>query len=202
MNIIKEISENEMIAAFLQAEIDSKRFQNRIFPILEANNLTKDILTNPNLEDDKENKARLQILTGYRGFDDRTKIFEGFPLDITWYSAELSKEELLKTKYIKYDYWLKLSNDTRSPIVAAENIKNGITAFDESNDQFIQAAESLKTGKQFPTLILVGQDEESYLVVLEGHLRLTALTLAEENIPEKTKVIIGLSKQITNWDLY
>jgi len=129
-------------------------------------------------------------------------MFEDFPDNIQWFRYSLTKEELEKVKYIDYSYWVKLSNETRLPKVAAEEVKKGTIVFDQSNDNFIEAADALSKGVSFPTLILVGKNEDNYLVILEGHVRMTAYYLAPESIPVEIEVVVGFSDQITQWGLY
>lgn len=42
----------------------------------------------------------------------------------------------------------------------------------------------------------VGKNRESPLVVLEGHMRLTAMLLASECLPAELEVLVGFSEQI------
>ncbi len=65
-----------------------------------------------------------------------------------------------------------------------------------------EAAEAHKEGKQFPMMIFVGKSESDNLVILEGHVRMTAYYLVPEYIPDEIEVVVGLSKNITDWGLY
>jgi hypothetical protein len=66
----------------------------------------------------------------------------------------------------------------------------------------VYMANKLRRGAQFPTLIFVAKDVDAYLVVMEGHVRLTAYLIAPEYIPSELEVIIGYSEQITEWGCY
>ncbi len=61
---------------------------------------------------------------------------------------------------------------------------------------------AFRSGVRFPTLILVGKNGESSLVVLEGHMRLTAMFLAPECLPVELEVMVGFSEQIERWGCY
>jgi hypothetical protein len=63
-------------------------------------------------------------------------------------------------------------------------------------------AKAFRSGARFPTLILVGKNRESPLVVLEGHMRLTAMFLVPECLPAELEVMVGFSEQIENWGCY
>ena len=202
MKIINQITENEMIGTFLQAEINSKRFQKYINDYLTKKNLNKNLIERPNFKSAKENNLRYEILDEYRGYGKRTELFENFPQNLNWYEVELNKKEVQKVKYINYDFWIELSNKTRRPKEAAKNIQNGKKVFNQPNNNFIEAAEKLEKGTIFPEMILVAKSENDYLVALEGNLRLTAYALKPNYVPEKTKAILGISKGISNWGLY
>lgn len=202
MKVIKQIDESVMVVTFLKAEIDSKRFQGYIHKVLTAKKISLDIISKPNLDNIEDNKLRYQILTDYRGYGNRSALFENFPLQVDWYEVELDKEDISKIKYINYDYWNELSNNTRLASEAAKNIRNGKTVFKQPNVYFLEAAETLRNGKVFPELILVSKNKDSYLVGVEGNLRLTAYALEPQKVPDKSKAIVGFSSTMDKWGLY
>ncbi len=191
-----------MVATFLLAEIDSPRFKKGVEDFLEKRHLNSDLIFKPNLNSLEENKIRNEILTSYRGYGNRLHIFTNFPKNIKWYRVELNKNEISQIKYINYDYWNEISDNTRLANAAAKNINLGKVVFGESNNNFLEAAKDFKLGKKFPEVILVGRDQENYLVVLEGHLRLTAMALASEKVPDNITALVGFSEEITKWGFY
>lgn len=195
MKIIKSISEDEVVAHFLKTEIESERFKQKILTYLETNNIQKTVIDKPNLEDANENKLRKKAL-----IDLRVSTFHNFPENVQWYKAVLDTQDIDRIKYIDYSYWNELSNNTRSPRIAAENVKKGKQIFDESNQGFIEAAKHLQNGGKFPEIILVAKNEKSEPVILEGHLRMTAHFLANHEI-DQLEVIIGFSPDIAKWDV-
>lgn len=199
MQILEQITEDEFIAEFLKAEINSKRFGKSIIEGLKS--YSKEIILNPNLKKREENKFRKILLGKVRGWNNKF-IFEKFPKDIKWFKVMINKNELSKVKYIKHDYWDKISNNTRSPIEATKNINKGIEVFGEKNKLYFDILSEIKKEKALPRMILVAKNKESKIVVLEGHARLTAYFLETENTPEKIEVIIGYSDKIENWGLY
>src|SRR6266487_2625247 len=74
--------------------------------------------------------------------------------------------------------------------------------FSVSSDGLVYMANQLRQGAQFPPLILVTKNVDAYLVVMEGHVRLTAYLIVPEYIPSELEVILGTSPQITNWGCY
>ena len=191
-----------MIAVFLQAETNSLRFGNNLLKTLEKFKAPKSIIEKPNLDDKEENKLRKKIIADYRGYGKSTELFENFPKDVQWEWISLSQDDLKKLKYINYDYWIELSGGSRLAQDAAENIKRGIEIFNESNERFFDAAKSLVKGEKFPPMILVSTDKSDCIVILEGHLRLTAYMLEPKTIPQQVEAIIGYSPEFVRWYLY
>ncbi len=77
-----------------------------------------------------------------------------------------------------------------------------MTAYGVDNDGFIAAAAALRDGAQFPELILVRADSLSPLVVLEGHVRLTAYALVPDYTPAEMLVMVGEDSSVARWDGY
>ena len=202
MHKLKDITEDEMIAVFLKGEIDSHRFGDEIIRYLQKNNLNRKLIDKPDISSVQENDNRRSTMTHYRGYGTNIELFENLPENIHWQRMSLQKSELKDVQYIDYSYWNKLSGGSRSPFDAAGNIKKGIEIFNISNKQFLKAAEFVRMGDILPELILVSKDEQSHLVVLEGHLRITAYMLAFDNMPNELEVIVGYADEITKWDLY
>lgn len=51
-------------------------------------------------------------------------------------------------------------------------------------------------------MILVASSFESDFVVLEGHLRITSIHLAEKFSKEHCTVMLGISKEMIRWSCY
>lgn len=201
MKIIKDITENEMIAIFLKGELNSERFDKPILNALKSYKIDRDIVDNYDLKNEEENKLRKKILADARGYNNKL-LFDGFPKDVKWVRAELTREDIKNIKYIRYSYWLEISKGSRRVEDVIKTIQSGEEIFSESNDRFLEVAEKIKKGAKFPELILVSKGDNEDLVVLEGHLRLTAYGLAPEFISETIEVIVGFSKDLDKWGLY
>lgn len=160
MKIVSQVQEDEVIAEFLFAEVNSDRFKEGILHALGDHDLN--LLIKPNLNDQAENQIRRDILGQTRGF----------------------------------------GRNTRLPLQASKNIMNQIEVFGISNQGFLDINLALKNGKVFPRLIFVSMNENSRVVVLEGHARLTAYHLDNDYIPDELEVIIGFSDKFSVWDLY
>lgn len=204
MKIIKKTTEDDMIAVFLRTEINSKRFRDKLNEILNSLNIDLKIIINPNVKNKEENDIRRYILNEYRGYGDKNRLFEGFPNNIDWYYVLLNKDDIKKIRYINYDYWVELSRGSRYAIDASKNIRKGIEIYGISNKPFIDASEVFKKKNKFEPLILIASIENKEdMIVLEGHLRVTAYALAI-NYVDKVRVLVGYTtkKELEKWCMY
>ncbi|MCL5784102.1 MAG: hypothetical protein M1142_01965 [Patescibacteria group bacterium] len=202
MRKIRDITEDEMISVFLKAEINSNRFGKHILDRLQRDSKSRDLIEFPNLNNVEENQYRKQLLSEYRGFGMDQALFQGLPTDVKWQRVLLTTDDLNKIKYINYSYWNELSQKTRFAKNAVEIIEKGIKIFNVSNQGFIDAAEAVKEGVIFPEMILVSAGPNEDIIVIEGHLRLTAYLLAKEKAPAEIESIIGYSPKLISWGLY
>lgn len=201
MEFIRSSSEEEMISVFLKTEINSERYAVRLKRILDDLEIDISVISDPNIYDNKENVIRKKVLGEYRGYDINIKLFKNFPLINRWDWVLLSKNEIEKIKYIDYSYWNELSNGTRLAKEAVKNIRKGVKVYNISNDSFIKASNELLNGKEFPPMIILSDLKEDFIVVLEGHLRLTAYMLEPDTITNGLKAIVGYTSknELKNW---
>jgi hypothetical protein len=201
MRTIGKVAEEEMVAVFLQAEISSARFGSTILRLLEEDEVERKVIDRPCLTNEVENAYRADFLGKFRGYKKDRGIFHGFPNDVEWQRASLTREDLEQVRYIDWDYWSEISGDTRLVLDAANRIKRGM--IDEAEAlSFRSAAAALRQGEKFPELILVGRRQGSDLVLLEGHVRLTGYLLEPDCLPREMIAIVGYSNHLDEWKLY
>jgi hypothetical protein len=204
-----------MVALFLATEYPSPRTHQHILQVLQREGWPPSLIEQPNLRNGQENAQRRSILGAYRGYGQNSdyfeslpldveylNYFEGFPLDVPWEWAMLSRQELEQVKYIEDEYWVELSSGSRLPRDARKKILAGDEVFEVSHQGVLQMAEAFRSGTRFPPLILVEKHRASPLVVLEGHMRLTAMFLVPECLPAELEVMVGFSEQIERWGCY
>lgn len=199
MRRLRPSSEAEMIALFLRTELPSDRWRDDLRALLERAGLPEQVVTDPDLGDDAGNQARLRLLTQFRGYGNRSEIFEGFPYDVRWQWMAITPAELARVRYIDYDYWVELSGGTRLAVDAAARIRAGVAPFGVPNDGVLGMAQALADGARFPALILVTSGSGGDMVALEGHARMTAFMLASDQLPPELEVLVGSSRAMTRW---
>jgi hypothetical protein len=199
MRWLRPSSEAEMVALFLRTELPSDRWRDELEALLERAGLPERVVTNPDLDKDAENQARLRLLTEHRGYGTRTDFFEGFPCDVHWQWMAITGSELAKVRFIDYDYWLELSGGTRLAVDAARRIHAGVAPFGVPNDGVLGMAQAVADGARLPSLILLTTGTDGDLVVLEGHVRLTAYILARDRLPPELEVLVGSSPAMARW---
>jgi hypothetical protein len=123
-----------------------------------------------------------------RQWRERTGLFDGFPDDVAWERIALAPDEVLAILYIDWDWWRTVSKGTRLATVAVE-----VQGRDEG-DRAIAAAAATN-----PELIVVTDEERAKLVLLEGHVRLTAYAASPEYLPPELEVYLGVSPRSDEW---
>jgi len=190
VRLLYPTTEEDMIATFLKAEIASVRFGEKIISQLHRDSKERSIVDTPDITKASENLYRHQLLATYRAY-----VFEELPAHTAWYRAVLYRDEVAKVRYIDYDYWNEISDNSRLPLVATEAIRTGREIYGQSTQGFLDVAQALRAGAHFPELIIVGTSPDATLTVYEGHLRLTAYLLAPECIPGELQVIAGFAPE-------
>lgn len=184
MKTIRVSLPDEAVLAWLQAELDSKRFQNDLQKSLDKYALSTKIITNPDLSDTSENSLRLKVLKDYRDwFEDDVHAYK-------WELVKLAADDIKTLRCIDYSYWNELSDNTHLVGVAAENVKRGKVVFDVSNDHFFDIARAIEAGVQFAPIVILERGQG--LEIVEGHVRATGYLLADSpNRP--LQAMVGIS---------
>lgn len=205
MRTIRDTSEDEVIAAFLQAEIDSERHAQRIMKELGADRRPRAIVESPDFGDSIENADRRSLLGRVRGWGQGEGMFQGFPERVKWALVALTLGELAEVRYIAWDWWLERSAGTRLATEYARRIRAGQFPGDpESGLRYHEPiASRLRNGPPLPRLISVRDaSRPDFLVLLEGDVRLTAFFLFPEMLPPELEIYLGTAEGLHSWGLY
>lgn len=198
MRMVERVAEAMMIAAFLKAEINSPRWKQCILEQLARDGVSRSLVDTPDLKDDRENALRTKLL-GFRGYNQDTYLFAGFPDDVEWQRAVLAVADLRKVAVINQVPWIEFSGRSRLAWEAARNLASGQVVH-AVRDDIDGALKQLARGIPFPEIILVGRPLGETLVVLEGHVRLMALLTLGDEI--ETTAIVGTSPNISKWQYF
>ncbi len=204
MRVLEPTSEAQMVALFLQAEIQSTRWRDTILQLLQQQGWHRSLVDTPDARSEKENIQRAKLLGDFRGWKQNRDLFENWPTNgsVRWFQVLLGADDLARVRYIDYSYWNELSSDTRLVTVAAQNIRAGVTSCGVPNDGFWSAVRALKEGTTFPDLILIGASEAVLdtepFTLLEGHVRATAYLLSEQPVAH-VSALLGIHPDFVHW---
>jgi hypothetical protein len=168
-------TQDQMVLAFLRAEIDSPRFgekYKKCFDHLQAFQITRQaLIDNANLDSARDNAQRIEILKAVRGYRGNNFLFTRFPNDVRWSRVGLEPADWIRVKYANYRTWIELSGGTRLIADGAKNI-NSVIAEEETNENVKAVVAELGRGKRYPELIGV-RNHNDEIVLIEGHTRAT-----------------------------
>jgi hypothetical protein len=198
MRILRDSSEAEVVATFLRAELDSPRHGQTLRALLREAREDESVLSAPNVGDPREDELRATILDRHRSWLRREGLFDGFPEQVDWSRVALSPEEVLAILYINWDSWLRVSGGTRLPLDAAARIRGNEIAGSTAEEHEPIAAR-LSSSEPPPELIVVARPDHSRLVLVEGHVRLTAYALYPDYLPAELDAFLGVSDEMGEW---
>ncbi len=203
-------TEDEVIAEFLRAEIDSTQQVGAwIVQCLNRHGRDRGLIDSPNLANADDNAIRKNILDCTRGYASRTALFQGFPLDASWRRVTLETSDLQAMRYINDDladrHWMNLSEGTRLIADGARNFCKRLAVPTTAHDAFTEAiqpitfiAAALRSGKRLPDLIAAEASDRS-LVIIEGRKRATAYVI--ERI-HRFEAFVASSSCLPKWFFY
>lgn len=185
-------SEDEVIEAFVRAELDSPKV-GRLYAVAAAQLGISIGRLQPS--------DRRVLLRAVRGFPDRL-LFDGFPRDVRWARVQATIDDLRQLRYIKIGNWLELAPKTRT---VAEGVRQmrGIGFFipEIDMDGCEAIAARVRAGAQLPPLILA-RAGSGPLTIVEGNSRATAYVAFPDLIVDELEVLIGSTDAFTRWRFY
>jgi hypothetical protein len=192
VRVLGPITEDEMVLAFLRAEVDSSSFSDTPRAILG----TRQPIDAPNLGNEAENALRRTALGAYRGYGLNAVLFAGFPTDVTWQSVALSRTELGEVRYLNYRTWVELSGGSRLVKDGAANVE--LVPVADVDKIILPIERDIREGEEHAPIILVGQRPGDSLIILEGCKRATAYYRA---LPKDAELvaIAGYSESLSDW---
>jgi hypothetical protein len=197
-------TEDQVILAWLQAEIDSVSFQQYLAgdppdPVHLAKALKA--ARSPKLRDAEQNELRRRIITKTHGFGLGMLSFEGLADDVKWRKAHVSSGEVGELLYARrHPAWQALAPVTRKVAEGASNVGHVFTG-DETNMLVLALALQISESKATPPLpeIICLKRPDGHLVIMEGHTRATAIALEAHRFGHGFHIYIGDSPSVANW---
>jgi hypothetical protein len=196
MDSAMNISEHEVAAEFLRAEVDSPRWGPPISFLLQLSGHDRSIIDSPNLNDAYANQLRSCILGITRGWKTNSLLFSKFPDEVEWQKLNLDCCALSRAKLLNSPPWNQL---LRGNLMACALAKATLPGSDAQSVMSVIA--KIRLGMNFPRIILVKQSASDDLVVIEGCIRTLAYVTVLEN-EAKIPVIVGSSDAMKEWDFY
>lgn len=195
-------TEDQVILAWLQAEIESPDFQAYLIgnPPNPANLSTAlKAARTPDLRDDEQNAYRRQLITAVYGFGQGSGSFEGLANDLTWRRWRLTTDEVGEMLYARREgAWRLLSPATRRVAEGATNVGHIFTG-DSTNMVVLSLASGLcHSDRKIPELIALRRPD-GQLVLLEGHARATAIKLEAHRFQSGVVALVGDGPSVANW---
>ncbi len=208
--------EDDMVLEFIRSEVDSPRF-GRHYPaeVKEGGAERARLIENADTSSEPDNASRRKLLA-YRGYEARADLFAGFPSAVTWQWERLTPAELEKLKYANVSdttVWTHLSSSTRLVSVAASNLEpraldrllanaeipaSVSTRMREIAALIRSVGARYERDQKLPRAIAVTDGHE--LVLLEGHVRMTALLLARAERP--IEMLVGHCADMRRWQSF
>jgi len=195
-------TEDQVILAWLQAEIESPDFQVYLVgnPPNPANlSAALKAARSPDLRDQTQNDLRRQIITSAYGFGQGVGSFQGLGQDLHWRRVRLDTDEVGELFYARQvSAWPILAPATRKVAEGATNIGHVFTG-DSTNMVVLSLASGIcHSDKKVPELIALRRPDGN-LVILEGHARATAIVLEAHRFPNGVDVYVGAGPSVASW---
>ena len=202
MDDLGKATEDQVILAWLQAEIESPEFQAYLVgnPPNPANlSVALKAARSPDLHDGAQNELRRQIITSVYGFGQSAGSFQGLGADIGWRRFRLSTDEVGELLYARQGAaWPILAPATRKVAEGATNVGHVFTG-DSTNMVVLSLASGLcHSDKKVPEIIALRRPD-GHLVILEGHARATAIVLEAHRFPNGVQAYVGDGPSVANW---
>lgn len=202
MEDLGSATEDQVILAWLQAEIESPDFQAYLVgnPPNPANLAAAlKAARTPDLRDAEQNKYRREIVTEIYGFGRGVGSAEGLGNDLTWRRWRLMTDEVSELLYARREgAWHLLSPATRKVAEGATNVGHVFTG-DATNMVVLSLASGLcHSDRRIPELIALRRPD-GRLVLLEGHARATAIALEAHRFPHGVEAYVGDGPSVANW---
>jgi O-antigen/teichoic acid export membrane protein len=186
VRLLRQVSEDEVIAEFLKSDFNSPVFQNYRKCLCE-------IVANPDFNNSRENATRRALL-----FLRHRSLWREIPSGTEWFEATLREPDLDRISAFPRAHWRKLADGDLSVTAIANHVQKDRHLLDEQFAAKITDIGNhlLLGGNGFGAVILLGLNQNERLTVLDGNHRLVAALLSSPRSLEKLRFVCGLSPRM------
>jgi O-antigen/teichoic acid export membrane protein len=189
LSIARAMSEKQVIAEFLRSEFHHPEFE-------EYRSEFEYLVTQPNLESDRENALRRALLFLRRG-----AMWRELPDDTEWFKVELTRNDLDRIRFFPRAQWRRVAEGSfyLTDMVDSLRLEWQKSPEHEFFRKLNRMTTSVQEGSVSPTVLLIGVDAQSPLTILDGNHRMAAAMLAQPPADLDTfQFICGLSPAMTH----
>jgi hypothetical protein len=192
LTVIGTATEEEMIAVFLRAELDSPRLGERLKTALAALNAPLPLILEPDTANPEANRIRSEVLVAYRGWKQYESVFGGLPTDdVTWVWVQLEEEDL-RDRVFTIAYYFEETYGTRQASAIGKMKRR-------TEGSVNPILEQLRSGPSPEPPILLAEPGLKRLVILEGHNRILSYLVDPSAVPFPISAMVGFSSRISEW---
>jgi hypothetical protein len=192
MRELEQITDDEMIYAFIRAEADAPRWAMRY---QESGLQPGDSGPNANPNDVEQNRRRRNALASARGYGQDQLLFRGLPSNMAWHRVVVTVDELAGFQHLKYGAFIQLTGGSRLVRDGAKNAA-AIQVQEGLSEWVLDLAQAVSNGERHPPLIAVAPGIDATPVILEGNTRASAYV--RELPPEaEIEIILGVAPGVT-----
>jgi hypothetical protein len=204
MEDLGAVSDDHVILAWLQAEIESPPFQAYLIgDPPKPSHLARAVALarNADIDNAAHNAERRRIIAAAHGYGRGALIFAGLEDDIEWRRARVSIGEIAQMLYSNRNAtWTTLAPATRTVAEGASNAPRLFTG-DDMNLHILSLARLICHADPAPELspLLCLRTPKGGISLLEGHTRATAMVLEGHKLPHGVDAFVGESPSISSW---
>ena len=197
-------SDNQVILAWLQAEIESPPFQSYLVgDPPKPSHLARAIVLarNADLDNAEQNVERRRIIASAHGFGRGALIFAGLEDDIVWHRVRATIDDVSAMLYSNRNAtWTTLAPATRTVAEGATNAPR-VFSGDGTNMNILSLARAICHADPAPALseLICLRVPGGAVSLLEGHTRATAMVLEGHKLADGVDAYVGESPTIANW---
>jgi hypothetical protein len=187
VSLLRPVTENEVLAEFLNSDLNHPALRPPIKP---------DVLASaPNRHNAELIAKRHALLLAKR-----RSLWDELPSETEWHEVKVNEDALELIRVFPRSHWRKLAQGNFSVVRVTEGLRTGTHTLDPGFLSKIAALkEQLSQGEgAFGTVILLGINERGPLTILDGNHRLVAALLSNPAGLSKLRFMCGFSPQMTD----